>query len=124
MSGWIVKDNDDTHTYAIPAGTIARRRAATWLLDEAAFGFGLGGADSARLFDADGATLVDSYTWTAHAATTYGRCPDGTGAVHHDRPAPTKGAANACAGRRPDRGRGPAAPRSPPSTARTCSAAT
>ena len=42
------------------------------------FGFGLGGADSARLYD--GTPAVDSYAWTAHAAMTYGRCPNGTGA--------------------------------------------
>lgn len=41
-------------------------------------GFGLGSADSAWLFDASGA-LLDSYSWTAHAATTYGHCFDGTG---------------------------------------------
>jgi hypothetical protein len=41
--------------------------------------FGLGSADSARLFDPAGAP-VDSYSWTAHATTTYGRCPSGSGA--------------------------------------------
>src|SRR5690606_32414879 len=45
---------------------------------------------------ADGVVL-DEYSWTAHAATTYGRCPDGTGAFATTT-APTKGAANQCAG--------------------------
>jgi len=67
------------------------------VLDEALFGFGLGSADSARLFDVDGTTLIDSYSWTAHAATTYGRCPDGTGAFVTTA-TPTKGAANSCSG--------------------------
>ena len=37
-------------------------------------------ADSVRLFATDGTTVLDSYTWASHATTTYGRCPDGTGA--------------------------------------------
>ena len=66
------------------------------MLDVADFGFGLGGADSARLYDAS-STLVESYTWTAHALQTYGRCKDGVGEFA-DTKAPTKGAANACPG--------------------------
>ena len=77
------------------------------------------GADSVRLCLDDGATLVDSYDWTAHAATTYGRCPDGTGRLRRRRLRPSKGAANLCAGVRPCRGRGPAAPTRPRSTTRT-----
>lgn len=49
------------------------------MLKETEFDFGFGGADQARLFDADGVTLLDAYTWESHAATTYGRCPDGGG---------------------------------------------
>jgi hypothetical protein len=59
--------------------------------------FGLGSADSARLYLPDGTTLVDTNSWTTHAATTYGRCPDGTGAFVTTH-ASTKGAANDCAG--------------------------
>ena len=81
-----------------PARSLAPGRA-TWR-STSTRSFGLGGADSARLFAADGTTLVDSYTWTAHAATTYGRCPDGTGAFATTT-ASTKGAANACAGQTP-----------------------
>ncbi len=58
------------------------------------FNFGLGSSDSVRIMDASG-TLVDSYSWTAHAATTYGRCPDGTGAFT-TTVASTKGTANSC----------------------------
>ncbi|MFC0552054.1 lamin tail domain-containing protein [Planotetraspora thailandica] len=93
VSGWVVKDNDDTHVFTIAAGTTVAAGAFLALDVEAAFG--LGSADSARLYLADGTTLVDSYTWTAHAATTYGRCPDGTGAFVTTT-APTKGAANDC----------------------------
>jgi hypothetical protein len=64
-------------------------------VDTAVFGFGLGGADAVRLFNA-AHVLVDSYTWSAHASTTYGRCPDTSGAFATTA-ASTKGAANNCA---------------------------
>ena len=95
VSGWIFKDNDDTHAYAIPAGTTIPP-GGFLVLEESAFGFGLGANESARLFDAGGATVIDSHSWTAHAAVTYGRCPDGTGSFTSNSTA-TKGAANACA---------------------------
>ncbi|SFE20205.1 Hemolysin-type calcium-binding repeat-containing protein [Actinacidiphila alni] len=95
ISGWIVKDNDDSHVFTVAAGTTIG--AGGFLALDVDPVFGLGGADSARLFLPDGTTLVDSYSWTAHAATTYGRCPDGTGDFTTTT-ASTKGAANACAG--------------------------
>ena len=70
------------------------------MLEEAAFGFGLGAADAARLFRPDGSHAIDSYTWTAHAATTYGRCPNGSGDFA-TTVVPTKDAANNCAGSPP-----------------------
>ena len=95
VSGIIVKDDDDTHSYAIPAGTTIG--AGGYLVVEGAdLGFGLGGGDTVRLFD-DG-LLVDSTTWgEGHAATTWGRCPDVTGAFAVTAES-TRGAANICAG--------------------------
>ena len=94
LSGWSFVDNDDTHVrYALPAGT-SIPAGGFLLLEEAAFGFGLGAGDTARLFDSVG-SLVDSYTWTSHATTTYGRCPDGTGGFLTTT-AVTKSAANDC----------------------------
>lgn len=93
ISTWVVKDNDDSHSYKIAKNTTLAPGA--FLALDVASSFGLGSSDSARLFQADGSTLVDSYTWTNHATTTYGRCPDGTGAFTTTL-APTKGAANAC----------------------------
>ncbi|MFJ3378959.1 lamin tail domain-containing protein [Curtobacterium sp. NPDC090217] len=95
LGGYVFKDDDDSHGYPIPAGTTIAAGGFT-VLDEADFGFGLGKADSARLFGPTGA-LVDSYSWTAHAATTYGRNPDGTGDFAVTA-SPTKGAANEFAG--------------------------
>jgi len=93
LAGYGFKDNDDTHNYLIPAGT-SIAAGGYYLLEEAAFGFGLGTPDSARLYNAAG-TLVDAYSWTPHATTTYGRCPNGTG-VLVTTTSPTKGAANDC----------------------------
>jgi hypothetical protein len=93
LSGYILKDNDDTHNYALPAGT-SIAAGGFYVAEEAQFVFGLGAPDAARLFSPSG-TLIDSYSWDTHATTTYGRCPDGTGAFGTTA-ASTKGAANSC----------------------------
>ena len=96
VSGWILKDDNDSRTLAIPAGTVLAPGAFLAVdVDPVPGGFGLGGADMIRVFEPGATTPVDSYAWTAHAATTYGRCPDGTGAFVTTL-ASTKGAANAC----------------------------
>ena len=95
ISGFVVSEDDDTHQYVVPTGTTIPA-GGFFVIDESDLGFGLGGSDSARLFTSAG-TLLDSYTWTAHAGTTYGRCPDATGDFDVTT-APTKGAANACPG--------------------------
>jgi Lamin Tail Domain len=94
LSGFVFRDNDDSRGFILPAGTIIPANGFL-VLDEAQFGFGIGAGDAARLFAPGGTTLIDSYTWTAHAVTTYGRCPDGTGAFTTTS-AVTKGAANDC----------------------------
>jgi hypothetical protein len=95
VSGWVVKDNDDTHIFKVAAGTTMA--AGAFLALDVDPVFGLGSEDSARLFLPDGSTLADSYSWTSHAATTYGRCPDGTGAFATTT-ASTRNGANACSG--------------------------
>jgi hypothetical protein len=93
VSGWILKDNDDTHSYALPASSVVAP-GGYLVVEEAALGFGLGAADSARLFTPS-AVLSDTYSWTAHASVTYGRCPNGTGPFSSTTTS-TKGAANDC----------------------------
>jgi hypothetical protein len=93
VSGWVVKDNDNSHAFTIAAGTTVA--AGAYLALDVDPAFGLGSADSARLYQPGGSTLVDSYSWTAHATTTYGRCADGVGAFTTTS-ASTKGSANAC----------------------------
>ncbi|MDQ1129345.1 lamin tail domain-containing protein [Microbacterium sp. SORGH_AS_0888] len=95
IGSWILRDSDDGHTLVIPAGTTIAAGGFASFATEDLGGFGLGSADAARLFLADGKTLVDAFSWTSHAATTYGRCPDGTGDVV-TTVSSTRGAANAC----------------------------
>jgi hypothetical protein len=100
ISGWKILDNDAAHAatpVVVPAKTTIAPGAFYAIYTEVnqSPGFGLGGADSATLLLADGTTVVDTYAWTAHAATTYGRCPDGTGAFKITTTS-TRGASNAC----------------------------
>jgi hypothetical protein len=83
-----ISDADNTHVFSIPSGTpdLAPGGYAVFRVDNPAVdgNFGLGNVDSARLFDAGSlqiasAPVIDSYDWTTHAATTYGRIPNGTG---------------------------------------------
>ncbi|WP_167736786.1 lamin tail domain-containing protein [Nocardioides sp. 1609] len=103
ISGWQAVDTDPTHaniTFA-PAGTVLEPgEYFTFNPDDAAFvgHFGLGSGDGITIFEADGTTVVDSYSYVAtgaHATPSHGRCPDGTGDFV-TATAATPGAANAC----------------------------
>jgi hypothetical protein len=87
LSGAILTDSDPTHRFVIPDGTFVGSHdyIAFRVDDPAVTGqFGLGSADSAKLYAADAVPgtdpAIDAYSWSAHAATTYGRNPNGTGA--------------------------------------------
>ena len=91
-SGLVLKDEQDSNSFTIPAGTtIPAGGYAAFDIED----FGLGkDADSARLYDS--ATLLDSFSWTkGPQGSTWGRCADGTGAFTGTTSA-TKGWANAC----------------------------
>jgi hypothetical protein len=100
LSGWRFRDNDPARVTApaiIPAGTMLPP-GGYYVLNEiiggmGQFTFGLGGADSATIFDAT-EVVVDTFSWTAHATITYGRCANGIGAFAQS--SSTKGAANDC----------------------------
>lgn len=95
VAGIVVKDDDDTHTYTIPAGTTIAA-GGHFVIERDALGFGLGDGDAVRLFDGD--LLIDETSWGAgHAAMTWGRCPDTTGAFAVTAES-TKGQPNVCAG--------------------------
>lgn len=94
LSGWILSDSKKAHLYTIPAGT-SIAGGGFLVFEQAVLGYGLGDADATRLFKPDGTTLVDGFAWAVPAATTYGRCPDGSGAFRSTTGA-TKGVANSC----------------------------
>ncbi|WP_102194298.1 lamin tail domain-containing protein [Microbacterium aurantiacum] len=95
VSGIVVKDDDDAHSYAIPAGT-SIAAGGHLVIEREQLGFGLGGGDAVRVFDGD--LIVDETTWgEGHPATSWGRCADITGAFAVTAES-TKGAANVCAG--------------------------
>jgi hypothetical protein len=95
VSGLVLKDNDDARALAIPGGTSIPAGGFLAVDTDVPGGFGMGSSDAARVFLPDGVTQIDGYTWTVHAPTTYGRCPDGTG-VFVNTDTVTKGAANDC----------------------------
>lgn len=96
ISGYRIKDNDDTHAFfVIPNNTMIA--AGGYYVADVATVFGLGGADTVRFYAPTSDTPIESYAWTAHATTTYGRCPDGTGAFITTASS-SKGAANSCGG--------------------------
>lgn len=88
IGGAILSDNDNTHKHVIAANTLLPVGGIiAFRVDDTAVqgNFGLGASDSARLFPAGTTNLgsttpVDSYTWTTHAPTTYGRNQNKTGA--------------------------------------------
>lgn len=95
LSGWIFKDNDDTHCAVLPAGT-SIAAGAYFVFDRESFDFGLGGsADAARLWDADG-KVVDAFAWTAGAPApqSHAVC-DGQWTLSVCK---TKGQVNSCPG--------------------------
>ena len=100
VGGWLLRDSGVGTLAPLPAGKIVP--AGGYLVienkDEGGagdFSFGLGNPDEVHLYLPGGVTEVDSYSYTDHALTTYGRCPDGTGTFVTTFQA-TKGAANAC----------------------------
>ncbi len=93
VSGWVLKDSDKDHTYEIPSGTVlAPGGHRAFDVHDA---FGLGSDDQARLYLADGRTLVDSFSWSTHSSPSWSRCPDGTGDFGRAA-AVTLGGRNAC----------------------------
>ncbi|MFC9285927.1 lamin tail domain-containing protein [Streptomyces sp. NPDC057052] len=77
VSGWILKDTDTDHTYKIASGTTLA--PGGYRAFDVSGKFGLGSDDQARLYLADGKTLVDGYSWSKHSDPSWSRCPDGSG---------------------------------------------
>lgn len=93
VSGIVIKDDDDSHVYTIAEGTTI---AANGYLVIEDLSFGLGKADSVRLFEGD--ELIDSTSWgPEHPLPSWGRCVDTSGSFAVTAEA-TKGAPNFCEG--------------------------
>ncbi|MEV7590245.1 lamin tail domain-containing protein [Streptomyces sp. NPDC089922] len=93
VSGWILKDDDKSHSYKIASGTTLAPGA--FRAFDVSGSFGLGSKDEARLHLADGKTLVDSFAWSNHSAASWSRCADGSGAFKQVGTL-TLGSANSC----------------------------
>ena len=91
ISGIVLKDNDDSHAYAIPGNTIIAPNGFL-VLTEDDFGFGLGKSDSVRLFE--NGLLIASTAWSEHTNPTWGLYPDPTGTEYQNTKEATPGAAN------------------------------
>lgn len=100
LTGWTLIDSDPIghagDVTPVAAGTTLAPGAFFVFDGGTHFGFGLGGADVASIRNAAGLTVVE-YAWADHAAVTWARCPDGTGAFG-DASVATKGQPNACGG--------------------------
>jgi hypothetical protein len=95
VSGLILKDNDNSRTLAIANGTTIPAGGFLAVDTDVPGGFALDPIDAARVFLSNGATQIDGYSWIRHAAGTYGRCLNGTGAFVTTGTV-TKDAANVC----------------------------
>jgi hypothetical protein len=95
IEDWELRDSRDSNTYPFPEDTYLNPNEIL-VIEQSEFDFRLGRSDSVRLFD-DTDSLIDSYSWTSYPDTTYGRCPDGTGAFI-EMETITKGAPNDCNG--------------------------
>ncbi|GAA4714330.1 lamin tail domain-containing protein [Nocardioides conyzicola] len=97
VSGWQLRDGGESNpAVTIPSGTtIAPGGFYAIYTEIPGPGFGLGVDDQVTLYKTDGTAAVDSYSWGPHAATTYGRCPDGTGDFRVTTVS-TRGGPNAC----------------------------
>lgn len=92
ISGLVIRDDKDDSEYVIAENTVIDALGYLVIDD---LDFGLGGADSVRIFD--GEVLVEDYSWTEHATHTFGRCPDMSGDFAQTREA-TPGQRNSCDG--------------------------
>jgi DNA-binding beta-propeller fold protein YncE len=97
LSGWKITDNDPTHVFVLPAGTVVGPGQLVLVSGEGgpepALTFGLGSADAAILYTPFD-VVVDEHTWVSHVASA-SRCADGVGAFVAPTTA-TPGAPNAC----------------------------
>ncbi|WP_377270786.1 lamin tail domain-containing protein [Peterkaempfera sp. SMS 1(5)a] len=103
ISGWVLRDDKDSDNFVIDSGTVipAGGRVEIQVGDSKHAGnYGLGNpADAARLYLADGTTLVDQMYWNAANASMgngFSRCASTSGVMDVVDVPVTPGAANDC----------------------------
>jgi Lamin Tail Domain len=86
IDGAIITDSDPAHQFVVPGSTpeLAAGGYTAFRVDdpEVAGNFGLGSSDEAKLYapnDVALSTVVDQFSWSSHAAVTYGRDVAGAG---------------------------------------------
>ena len=94
ISGYMLKDSNDGNSFPIPGGTTIAA-GGFYSVNGGTLGFELAGDDEARVFAPGGSVLLDSFVWTSPVFASYGRCPDGTGALGGTE-SPTRASANDC----------------------------
>lgn len=94
MADWTLTAADVFQSFTLPPGTTIPA-GGFLVVDEATFPLGLRAADTVHLFSRFG-VQVDAFAWTSNPASSFGRCPDGTGAFVNTLSA-TPALANACA---------------------------
>lgn len=95
ISGLVIKDDDDKHSYIIPEGTVIEPNGFL-VITEDEFGFGLGKSDMVRVFEND--LLIQSTNWDGHTNPTWGLYPDEKGVEYRNTLEETKGSKNKFAG--------------------------
>jgi hypothetical protein len=93
ISGWEINDDNPNNPFAVPGGTPVLQPGDFYaaVINPPV---GLGNPDAVNVEDSLGNPIA-TFPYTAHAAQTWGRCADGTGAFSQTVSA-TMGAANDC----------------------------
>ena len=91
ISGLVIKDDDDSHEFVIPEGTLIPANGFLIFTDDD-LGFGLGKNDMVRIFE--NGILIAETTWPNHTDPTWGLYPDVNGSEYRNTKEATPGAAN------------------------------
>lgn len=93
ISGWVITASNHTAAFTFSAGAVIAARGFL-TVEEADFPEGLKSVDEVHLFNPFRAQ-ADAFAWPVNPATSFGRCPEGTGPFVTNT-APSKTRANQC----------------------------
>jgi hypothetical protein len=93
VSGWVITSTNHTAAFTFPVGAVIAPRGFL-TVEEADFPEGLKSVDEVHLFNPFKAQ-ADVFAWPVNPATSFGRCPEGTGPFITNT-APSKTRANQC----------------------------